>query len=79
MNTHYAVITFSGDPEDEHPDIELRGCAPSMQFIAAGTEDFCWAAIISWTAHNPLRQWEQAEVLTRCITNVENQALKTVP
>lgn len=24
MNTHYAVIVFSGDPACEHPDEEIR-------------------------------------------------------
>lgn len=65
MNTHYAVVTFSGDPCDEHPDEELRGQPPSMQFIACGPEQFCWDALASWTVEHPLRMWEEAEVLAR--------------
>lgn len=65
MNTHYAVIAFSGDPASEHPDPELCGTAPSLTFIAAGPEEFCWDALAKWTDAHPLRMWEEAEVLAR--------------
>ena len=64
-NTHYAVIVFSGDPASEHPDEELRGRPPSLEFIACGPREFCWMALVDWTAEHPLRQWEEAEVLAR--------------
>lgn len=65
MNSHYAVIAFSGDPAREHPDPELRGKAPHLRLIACGDESFCWAALTRWTAGHPLRRWETAEVLQR--------------
>lgn len=65
MNTHYAVIAFSGDPDEEHPDEDLRGQEPSLRLIAAGGEDFCWDALGTWTANHPLRMWEDAEVVER--------------
>lgn len=65
MNTHYGVITFSGDPAEEHPDPELRGRGPSLDLIACGDEDFCWKALARWTATHPLRLWEEVEVLER--------------
>jgi hypothetical protein len=71
VNTHYAVIHFSGDPADEHPDPDLRGSCPSLQFIACGPEDFCWSSLAAWTATHPLRLWETAEVLVR--TNGEGR------
>lgn len=66
MNTHYAVIHFSGDPADEHPDDELRGQGPRLELIAAGDEEFCWGALARWTQTHPLRLWETAEVVSRC-------------
>lgn len=72
-NTHYGVITFSGDPADEHPDDELRGAAPLFRYIAAGSEEFCWGALTNWTNIHPLRMWEEAEVLTRDPALVANQ------
>jgi len=63
--THYAVIHFSGDPEGEHPDPELKGLGPAMMAIAAGDEDHCWQSLAEWTADHPLRMWETAEVLAR--------------
>lgn len=65
MNTHYAVVAFSGDPAEEHPDAELRGTGPSLTLIASGPEDFCWDALAKWTATHPLHMWEDAEVLER--------------
>ena len=65
MNTHYALIMFSGDPANEHPDADLRGQAPSATFIAAGPEQFCWDSLTQWTAKHPLRMWEEAEVVER--------------
>lgn len=65
MNTHYAVITFSGDLDETHPDEALRGQGPSMEFIAVGPEDFCWDALAEWTAKHPLLLWQEAEVLAR--------------
>ena len=64
-NTHYAVLSFSGDPAGEHPDEELRGSSPHLQLIAAGPEDFCWQSLDAWTKKHPLRLWEDAEVLAR--------------
>lgn len=72
MNTHYAVVTFSGDPAGEHPDADLRGRAPHLDFIACGSEDFCWDALAKWTAKHPLRMWEDAEVLHRDPVLVRN-------
>lgn len=65
MNTHYAVVTFSGDPAGEHPDPELNGKGPSLDMIACGSESFCWDAITKWTVKHPLRMWEAVEVLAR--------------
>lgn len=65
MNTHYAVIAFSGDPAEEHPDPELRGQGPSLDLVACGPEEFCWTALDKWTRAHPLRMWEEAEVLER--------------
>jgi len=65
MNTHYGVVVFSGDPGSEHPDGDLRGHAPQITLIACGDETFCWGSLAGWTARNPLRLWETAEVLTR--------------
>lgn len=65
MNTHYAVVTFSGDFEGDHPDEDLRGHAPSLALIAAGPEEFCWEALRKWTDAHPLRRDEQAEVVAR--------------
>lgn len=65
MNTHYAVIVFSGDPSGEHPCPELNGSSPTMSMIASGNEEFCWNSIARWTAKNPLRMWEKAEILAR--------------
>ena len=65
MNTHYGVLTFSGDSADEHPDEELRGSGPRLEMIAQGPEEFCWDALAKWTAKHPLRLWEEAEVLAR--------------
>lgn len=65
MNTHYALIMFSGDPDNEHPDEELRGTEPSARLIAAGSEQFCWDSLAKWTANHPLRMWEDAEVVER--------------
>ena len=65
MNTHYGVISFSGDPAGEHKDEALRGHGPSLALIACGPEEFCWAMLATWTALHPLRRWEEAEVLAR--------------
>jgi len=65
MNSHYGVIMFGGDPAEEHDDPDLRGHGPSMEFICAGPEQFCWDSLAAWTAKHPLRLWEEAEVLTR--------------
>ena len=65
MNTHYAVITFGGDPASEHEDEALRGHGPSLTLIACGPEQFCWEALATWTAKHPLQHWEEAEVLAR--------------
>lgn len=65
MNTHYALITFSGDPAEEHPDEELRGKGPSLELIAAGNQTFCWQALADWTKTHPLKMWQTAEVVAR--------------
>lgn len=65
MNTHYAVLTFPGDFDNDHPDPELRGTGPSLTFIGTGPEDHCWEALRRWTADHPLRRDEAAEVLVR--------------
>lgn len=64
-NTHYGVLTFSGDPDNEHPDEELRGTGPHLELIAAGDEESCWRSLAKWTETHPLRLWEDAEVLER--------------
>lgn len=63
--THYAVIVFSGDPGCEHDADDLREAPPSLEFIAQGSEDFCWQSLATWTENHPLRMWEEAEVLAR--------------
>lgn len=65
MNTHYAVVAFSGDPAGEHPDEDLRGHGPSLTLVGCGPEAFCWQALAKWTERHPLRLWETAEVLAR--------------
>lgn len=65
MNTHFAVVVFTGDPLSEHDDPDLRGRAPSLDLIGSGSEDFCWEAAARWTASHPLRRWETVEVLAR--------------
>jgi hypothetical protein len=64
-NTHYAVLAFSGDPDGEHPDPELRGRGPQLELIAAGDEAFCWQHVEAWTARHPLAMWQHAEVVAR--------------
>lgn len=73
MNTHYAVIEFSGDLDNEHPDEELRGRAPRLELIAAGPEEHCWDALTKWTAKHPLQIWQTAEVLERDLKLVIQQ------
>lgn len=75
MNTHYAVVAFSGDPGREHADPELNGQPPSLDLIACGSEEFCWAAVETWTETHPLREWEDVEVLARDLTRVRTAAL----
>lgn len=65
MNTHYAVVHFSGDPAGEHSNSQLNGQPPSLKLIAAGNETFCWEALTRWTGKHPLQMWETAEVLAR--------------
>lgn len=64
-NTHYAVLYFAGDFDNDHPDEELRGSSPSMTLLGAGDEAFCWKQCADWTAKHPLRRHEHAEVLLR--------------
>lgn len=64
-NTHYAVVSFSGDPAEEHPDDKLCGQAPHLELIACGSEEFCWQAAIEWTAKHPLQMWQEVEILSR--------------
>jgi hypothetical protein len=73
MNTHYAVVVFSGDPACEHDDEDLNGKPPSLDFIACGPEDFCWRAVAEWTESHPLRMWEDVEVLARDPLHVANE------
>ena len=75
VNTHYGVITFSGDPAEEHPDPELNGMPPSLELIACGPEEFCWQAIADYTSKRPLQEWQEAEVLVRDISLVEQQVM----
>lgn len=78
MNTHYGVITFNGDPMSEHPDEDLRGHSPHIEFIACGPEQFCWEQLARWTAKHPLRMWEEAEVLARDPVLIASRS-RTVP
>jgi hypothetical protein len=71
-NTHYAVVHFIGDLGN-HPDPELNGRGPHLEFIAAGPEDFCWEAAVNYTARRPLQQGQSVEVLAR------NPALVIIP
>lgn len=63
MNSHRAVIEFSGDPDGEHPDPELRGQSPLMTLIASGDEIFCWQQLRKYTQNHPLRTWEKGFIL----------------
>lgn len=63
--THFGVIHFLGDLDDEHPDPDLKGRGPHIEVIAAGGEDHCWRALAEWTVKHPLRLFESAEVLAR--------------
>lgn len=65
MQTHFAVIYHAGDPGADHPNPELRGRGPSLDLIAAGPEEHCWAALREWTTRHPLRRGESAEVVER--------------
>lgn len=67
-NTHYGVVVFTGDPDEEHPNESLRGRCPHMELICAGTEEGCWAALNAWTMRHPLEQWQHAEVLARMVS-----------
>lgn len=67
VNSHYAVICFSGDPAEEHEDEELRGRPPHLDMIACGPEKYCIDSLFARTAKHPLRTWEKAEILTRDI------------
>lgn len=73
MNTHYAVITFSGDFDGDHPDEELRGRGPFITAIAAGPKSFCWEALAERTKAYPLRRGEEAEVLARDLEMIADQ------
>lgn len=84
MNTHYALLAFSGDLDAEHPDEELNGRAPHLTMIAAGPEEFCWAALDRWLKKRPLRMWETAEVVARDLQMVADgetaaQAYRATP
>ena len=65
MNTHYGVIHFNGDYDDNHPDPELRGAAPNLELIAAGDEQFCWDSLNKWIKRRPLQRGQTVEVLAR--------------
>lgn len=54
--THYALLIFGGDFDDDHPNEELRGSHPRIEFLGAGDEEFCWRAIAQWTEKIPLRR-----------------------
>lgn len=73
MNTHYGVVSFSGDPASEHPDETLRGSGPILELIACGPEQFCWEALDRWTSAHPLRLWEEVEVLERHPSMLSNE------
>jgi hypothetical protein len=67
-NTHYAVLVYAGDFDDDHD-----GKGPEMTLIAAGPEQFCWDAITRWTAAHALRPFESAEVVARDPQVVANE------
>lgn len=64
-NTHYGLIMFGGDYDNDHPDPELRGTGPSAFFVASGDEAFCWDGLAQWTEHHPLGRDQRAEVVAR--------------
>jgi hypothetical protein len=78
MNTHYGVIVFSGDFDNDHPDAELRGCAPRLTLIVCGDEEFCWKWLARWTMQHPLRRYESVEVLAR-VPSVVGVPVSDVP
>lgn len=65
MNTHYAVVVFGGDFDNDHPDPKRRGLGPTLEMVGCGDEAFCWDAARSWTAAHPLGRDETVEVLAR--------------
>jgi hypothetical protein len=65
VNTHYALVVFSGDFDGDHPDPDLRGTGPSATLVAAGPAAHCWKALAAWTERHPLRRDEAAEVVLR--------------
>lgn len=65
LNTHYALVVFSGDFAGDHPDPDLRGTGPSATLIAAGPSPHCWRAAAAWTERCPLRRDEAIEVVLR--------------
>jgi hypothetical protein len=72
-NTHYGVVVFGGDFDNDHPDPLLRGESPHMELIACGGEEHCWDALRDWLTTHPLRRDEHAEVLTRDLSAVKAQ------
>lgn len=76
MNTHYAVLAFSGDHAGEHPSESLRGKAPSLELIACGPEDFCWEKVAEYTAAHPLEDWQTVEVLARAESVVADEQVR---
>lgn len=76
MNTHYALISFSGDFGNDHPDPTLRGCGPSVSLIAVGTEDFCLQALAEWTKKHPLQRDQEAEIVRRDPSKVKDDAYR---
>jgi hypothetical protein len=71
MNTHYALVVFSGDYDNDHPDPDLRGRAPDADLIAAGPEQFCWEAAARWTTKRPLQRGQHVEIVARTMNAAE--------
>lgn len=65
MNTHYGLLVFLGDFDGDHPDEARRGCAPSLEFLAAGPEQFCWDSVGKYVLERGLQRDELVEVVTR--------------
>lgn len=72
-NTHYGVVVFGGDFDNDHPDPTLRGQGPHLELIACGPKQHCWDALYDWEKAHPLRRNEHIEVLERAPAAVKYQ------